>query len=72
MIGVEMVGSAGEPAVDLANAVAKRGMDHGLIIRTSRYGFGNVFKIRPPLTMTLQEAELMCDRLDALLTEVLS
>ncbi|MFE3166382.1 aspartate aminotransferase family protein [Streptomyces sp. NPDC059224] len=72
MIGVEMVEEAGEPSVDLANTVVKRAMDHGLIIRSSRYGFGNVFKIRPPLTMTLQEAGLMCDRLDALLTEVLT
>lgn len=72
MIGVEMVDTTGAPAVQLTNTLAQRAMDHGLIIRTSRYGFGNVFKIRPPLIITLQEADLMCDRLDALLTEVLS
>lgn len=41
-------------------------MDHGLILRTSRYGRGNVIKIRPPLILTRAEADLLCDRIDAL------
>lgn len=45
-------------------------MDYGLIIRTSRYGYGNVFKIRPPLTITLTEAEELCDKLNKLLEQV--
>lgn len=47
-------------------------MRHGLILRTSRYGYGNVLKIRPPLILTLDQAELLCDRLENLLRAELS
>lgn len=69
MIGIEISEPDGSPAVELTNHLAKMAMDHGLILRTSRYGFGNVLKIRPPLTLTLAEADLICDRFDALLSE---
>ncbi|RRN71342.1 aspartate aminotransferase family protein [Peribacillus simplex] len=70
MIGVEIVKDNNEPDVELTNHIAKCAMDHGIIIRTSRYGYGNVFKIRPPLTITLSEAEELCHRLDRLLEEL--
>ncbi len=70
MIGVEIVKENNEPDVELTNYIAKRAMDYGLILRTSRYGFGNVFKIRPPLTITLSEAEVLCYRLRKLLEEI--
>ncbi|MEW1724500.1 aspartate aminotransferase family protein [Streptomyces sp. NPDC093109] len=66
MIGIELGDEDGAPSTALAQLLAERGMDHGLILRTSRYGRGNVVKIRPPLIMTHTEADLMCDRLDAL------
>src|SRR5262249_7029142 len=51
------------PAVKLTNHLASAAMQHGLIMRTSRYGYGNVLKIRPPLILTLAQAEELCDRL---------
>ncbi|KFM95205.1 aminotransferase class I and II family protein [Bacillus clarus] len=72
MIGVEIVKDNNEPDVELTNYIAKRAMDHGIIIRTPRYGYGygNVFKIRPPLTITLSEAEELCYKLTHLLEEI--
>lgn len=66
MIGIELGDADGAPNSALAQSLARHGMDHGLILRTSRYGRGNVVKVRPPLVMTHAEADLMCDRLDAL------
>ncbi|MEE1808961.1 aspartate aminotransferase family protein [Streptomyces sp. BE133] len=68
MIGIEIGDEDGRPHSDRAQALARRGMEHGLILRTSRYGRGNVIKIRPPLIITRAEADLLCDRLDALFT----
>jgi 4-aminobutyrate aminotransferase-like enzyme len=70
MIGVEVVGAAGEPDVELTNRICKSATAHGLLLRSSRYGYGNVFKIRPPLVMTDGEAEQMCDRLEQCLEDV--
>ncbi|WP_017653855.1 aspartate aminotransferase family protein [Fortiea contorta] len=70
MIGVEISDDEGNPNTDLTNYIAKVAMKHGLIIRTSRYGYGNVFKIRPPLIITLEESEQLCDQLEKVLTEV--
>lgn len=72
MIGFEMETDDGSPNVALTNHLASRAMRHGLIMRTSRYGYGNVLKIRPPLTLTLTEADLICDRLESLFTEELA
>lgn len=69
MIGVEIVDIEGKPDTPLTNKIAKNAMNYGLILRTSRYGYGNVFKIRPPLIITLQEAEELCDRLEKVLEE---
>ncbi|MFE2547414.1 aspartate aminotransferase family protein [Streptomyces sp. NPDC059355] len=66
MIGIEIGDDAGRPHSERAQTLARRGMDHGLVLRTSRYGRGNVIKIRPPLILTRAEADLLCDRLEAL------
>ena len=68
MIGFELEEPDGTPAVALTNHLATKAMDHGLIMRTSRYGYGNVLKIRPPLVLTLAQADDLCDRLENLLT----
>jgi 4-aminobutyrate aminotransferase-like enzyme len=69
MIGIEIVDHSGEPDPAFTNWLAECAMSHGLILRTSRYGHGNVLKIRPPLILTLDEADLISDRIDALLKE---
>ncbi len=68
MIGVELVDSRGHPDVALTQALVRRGMQHGLILRSSRYGRGNVVKIRPPLIITPGQADLLCDRFEQVLT----
>jgi 4-aminobutyrate aminotransferase len=55
MIGVEIDDADGQPDADLTNKIAQEAKNYGLIIRTSRYGYGNVFKIRPPLTINAEE-----------------
>lgn len=70
MIGVEIVKENNMPDVELTNYIADKAMEYGLILRTSRYGFGNVFKIRPPLTITLSEAEVLCFKLRKLLEDI--
>ncbi|MFF9350247.1 aspartate aminotransferase family protein [Streptomyces sp. NPDC014734] len=67
MIGVEIVDADGAPSAALTNFLANKAMEYGLIVRTSRYGYGNVLKIRPPLILTMDEAHLICDRFEALL-----
>ncbi|MEU4087085.1 aspartate aminotransferase family protein [Streptomyces aureus] len=67
MIGIEIVDEEGRPSAALTNRLAERALDHGLVIRTSRYGHGNVLKIRPPLVLTLEEADVICDRFTELL-----
>ena len=69
MIGIEMIDSEGAENVSLANMLAERAMNYGLILRTSRYGRGSVLKIRPPLILTMDEARTLCDRFDALVLE---
>ncbi|MFJ4230556.1 aspartate aminotransferase family protein [Cellulosimicrobium cellulans] len=71
MIGVEVVDDEGNPNAALVNHLAARATEHGLIVRTSRYGRGNVLKIRPPLILTLDEADLVCSRFEALFAEEL-
>ncbi|WP_433606194.1 aspartate aminotransferase family protein [Dactylosporangium sp. CA-139114] len=72
MIGIELVQPGGAPAVDLANEVARRGLGHGLLLRTSRYGYGNVVKIRPPLILTHEQADEICDAFETVLREVMA
>ncbi|WP_219817498.1 aspartate aminotransferase family protein, partial [Rathayibacter tritici] len=67
MIGIEIADVDGTPNVDLTNDLARKAMDFGLIMRTSRYGRGNVLKIRPPLILTMTQADDICDRFERLL-----
>ncbi|MFF1904848.1 aspartate aminotransferase family protein [Kitasatospora sp. NPDC058218] len=70
MIGIEIEDAAGRPDAALTQALVTRSMEHGLILRSSRYGRGNVIKIRPPLIITPAEADVLCDQLDQLLSTV--
>lgn len=72
MIGIDIVDRAGRPDPQLTNHLAELGMDHGLLLRTSLYGHGNVLKVRPALVMTRQEADEMCDLLERLFLAVSS
>lgn len=69
MIGAEIVDSRHRPSPNLANHIAVTGRAFGLMLRTSRFGRGNVIKIRPPLILTLEEADLLCDRLEQTIKE---
>jgi 4-aminobutyrate aminotransferase-like enzyme len=51
--------------VEIFLAVAKR---HGLILRSSRYGFGRAVKVRPPLIITDDEVRDLLTRLRNTLT----
>jgi 4-aminobutyrate aminotransferase len=70
MIGVEFVTADGAPDPGFTNELARRAMEFGLILRTSRYGLGNVVKIRPPLILTTDQADAVCDRIDRLIGAV--
>ncbi|MGW0517047.1 aspartate aminotransferase family protein [Crossiella sp. NPDC003009] len=70
MIGFEVVDQDGTPSPALTNEIVRKGREHGLLLRSSRYGLGNVVKIRPPLILTHEEADLICDRLDRVLTSL--
>jgi 4-aminobutyrate aminotransferase-like enzyme len=73
MIGVELVGDpeTGAPAPDLAHSVMNDMKERGVLIGTTG-PHGNVLKIRPPLVLTLEEADLIADTLDASLRFVLT
>jgi 4-aminobutyrate aminotransferase-like enzyme len=70
MIGVELSDRSGSPDAALTQELVRHAPEHGLIMRSSRYGRGNVIKIRPPLIITRTEADLLCDRFSRLLAEV--
>lgn len=71
MIGFELVNADGTPSAEMANAVADQARAFGLLLRMSQYGYGNVVKIRPPLVISVEESDLLCDRLEQLLNAVL-
>jgi 4-aminobutyrate aminotransferase-like enzyme len=53
MWGLEIVGENGAPAPELATRIIELAESrHHLILRGSRYGFGNVVKVRPALIAT--------------------
>jgi 4-aminobutyrate aminotransferase-like enzyme len=70
MIGFEIVDPHGAPDVALTNRIAQTAIRHRLLLRTSEFGRGNVVKIRPPLILTHQEADLLLDRLGETLAAV--
>jgi 4-aminobutyrate aminotransferase-like enzyme len=69
MTGVELVSDNGlrEPAGDLGSRVKDDMAEAGVLIGTSGR-LGNVLKIRPPLTIRQEEARLIIDVLDAVLS----
>ena len=66
MIGFEVVDADGRPDVDTTKRLIGGAMDHGLLLRSSLYGRGNVIKFRPPLVMTVDEAAEACERIERL------
>jgi 4-aminobutyrate aminotransferase-like enzyme len=69
MTGIELVRDSAtrEPAGELAGRVKDEMAERGVLIGTSGR-HGNVLKIRPPLPITRDEAELVVSRLDGVLT----
>jgi 4-aminobutyrate aminotransferase len=71
MWGLEITDAAGAPDVTLTNRIIDLALDdHRLILRSSRYGFGNVVKVRPALTATLDDIQEICARLDKLFSQL--
>jgi 4-aminobutyrate aminotransferase-like enzyme len=70
MIGMEIVDGDGMPDAALTNRLAEKGVEYGLLLRTSLYGYGNVLKVRPALIISQEEADEMCDRLTQLFLDV--
>ncbi|KAA2243338.1 aminotransferase class III-fold pyridoxal phosphate-dependent enzyme [Chitinophaga agrisoli] len=71
MWGLEIVDKEGAPDVKLTNRIIDLALeDHRLILRGSRYGFGNVVKVRPALTATLDDIAEICERLDKLFSQL--
>jgi 4-aminobutyrate aminotransferase len=70
MIGIEIVDGDGAEDPLLTNELAVRAPGHGLLLRTSRFGRGNVLKIRPPLVISEDEADVLCDRLEQVFAAV--
>jgi 4-aminobutyrate aminotransferase-like enzyme len=71
LLGVELVRDRDtrEPAPDVADAVLNGMRERGVLIGTTGPD-GNVLKIRPPLVLAPQEADLIVETLDAVLTSV--
>ena len=70
LIGVELVRDRDtrEPAIAEANVVLNAMREHGVLIGTTGR-LSNVLKIRPPLVITREEAEVLVDTLDRVLSE---
>ncbi|SFR98973.1 aspartate aminotransferase family protein [Anaeromicropila populeti] len=64
MIGFEIVDEKGEESLELTTQIKNIAFENGLIMRTSRYGIGNVLKIRPALILTLEQAKEICEILE--------
>ena len=71
MTGVELVRDRGsrEPAADLAMSVKDEMAERGVLIGTTGRA-GNILKIRPPLCLTDDEADLIVSTLDGVLEEL--
>lgn len=71
MWGLEIVDKDGNPDVALTNRIIDTALaDHKLILRSSRYGFGNVVKVRPALTATQSDVEEIYYRLNKLFRQL--
>ena len=69
--GVELVRDrdSREPAVEETAWVCERLLDHGVIMQSTSER-RNVLKVKPPLVLTREHADLFVDALDAVLTEL--
>ncbi|HEY0017956.1 MAG TPA: aminotransferase class III-fold pyridoxal phosphate-dependent enzyme [Longimicrobium sp.] len=71
MWGLEMVGPGGEPDVEATTRIIRAAEErHHLLLRGSRYGFGNVVKVRPALVATDDEIRDVVDRLSRAIADV--
>jgi len=73
LIGIELVRDreTKDPATTEALEVYRRALDLGVIFGTTKYaGMGNVLKIKPPFTITLEQMDHVLDVLDQVLTAV--
>ncbi len=71
MWGLEIVDADGAPDSRKANAIIDMAFrDENLILRGSRYGFGNVVKVRPSLTVTEDEIVEIVGRLERVLQKL--
>ncbi len=61
MIGFELVDEDGAEASEMTQRLQSLLFENGLILRSSRYGQGNVLKIRPALNISMTEAKELCD-----------
>ncbi|AIW39961.1 MULTISPECIES: aspartate aminotransferase family protein [Paenibacillus] len=69
MWGLEIVDEDNAPDAVKSNAIIDRAFaEQQLILRGSRYGYGNVVKVRPSLTATEDEIVEIVKRLDTVLT----
>lgn len=62
MLGVELVESDGSRSNRLATALNKALTDLRVITRVSEHGLGNVIELRPPLVLSVEDANLVADR----------
>ncbi|MGI8998567.1 MAG: aspartate aminotransferase family protein, partial [Candidatus Limnocylindria bacterium] len=69
MTGVELVRDQREPATDLATHVKDEMAKRGVLIGTTGRA-GNTLKLRPPLSIRRDEAHLIAETLDQVLTEL--
>jgi 4-aminobutyrate aminotransferase-like enzyme len=65
-IGVELVDARGAPDAGLASRVINGLRDRNILIGAAG-AFGNVLKIRPPLVLEHQHADMLLDALGATL-----
>ena len=67
-LGVELVRDLTtlEPAAAEAEAVCERLRERGVVCQTASVR-GNVLKLKPPLTMTVEEADFFFDELEGVL-----
>jgi 4-aminobutyrate aminotransferase len=62
MLGVELVEPDGSRSNRLATALNKALTDLRVITRVSEHGLGNVIELRPPLVLSVEDANLVADR----------
>ena len=70
-LGVELVRDRAEltPAADQTREVCERLLDHGIIMQATSER-QNVLKVKPPMTLTLEQADVFIEALDQVLSDV--